>query len=402
VLITPELARRPRRPPDYQREAEALYNFVQRLTAEPTRAISALADTALHLCRADSAGVSLMETLRDGSEIFRWEALAGRLRCHIGGWTPRTFSPCGISVDRRAPQLLRYPERHFTYLKGVNTPIVDCLVLPFFRNQRPIGAIWILAHSEERKFDREDLRALTRLADVAATAMLLTESSRKAAIAEERTRLMNGLHESMSRSVLTIGYTIDDCLDGVSDDPRLRRKLVAVKRQARGLFASLLNVIWRIEARRPSTRDLVDVVTALVAGFGRLTGIDTHLKIDDSLRHLGPEESSILITTLHEALSNIAKHANAANAWITLDLKGDIVLFDIADDGVGAAALRVTRATSGDGEHFGLRTIYDRITAARGWVRFDARVPTGFRITGQLSASAPGVVAPGRGRVDGA
>jgi hypothetical protein len=95
VLITPELARRPRRPPDYQREAEALYNFVQRLTAEPTRAISALADTALHLCRADSAGVSLMETLRDGSEIFRWEALAGRLRCHIGGWTPRTFSPCG-------------------------------------------------------------------------------------------------------------------------------------------------------------------------------------------------------------------------------------------------------------------------------------------------------------------
>ena len=52
---------------------------------------------------------------------------------------------------------------------------------------------------------------------------------------------------------------------------------------------------------------------------------------------LHPEVEVALLRTAQEALANVAKHANASRAWLTLSYMGDVVTLDVRDDGIGFA-----------------------------------------------------------------
>jgi len=81
----------------------------------------------------------------------------------VNGTTPRDFSPCGVCLDQNAPVLFSFPERRFTYFQSAGVPFVEGLVIPFAVAGRPIGTVWILTHTTEHAFDREDVRVMTEL-----------------------------------------------------------------------------------------------------------------------------------------------------------------------------------------------------------------------------------------------
>lgn len=95
ILCTEELQRRPSRNPDYELESRTFVTLAQVLADAPDTVLQTLADTILHICRAGSAGVSLL-TIDDGGKRFYWPAIAGKWKAHIGGGTPRDFGPCGV------------------------------------------------------------------------------------------------------------------------------------------------------------------------------------------------------------------------------------------------------------------------------------------------------------------
>jgi signal transduction histidine kinase len=167
VFSTDELSRRPARPPDYAAENRALVALVEAMTAAPDDILQYLAETALDLCRADSAGLSLLDTER---RRFRWAAVAGRWANHLGGGTPRDFGPCGTVLDRDAALLFSRPERHYQYLDFAKPYMEEGLLIPFYVGKQAVGTIWILAHEPSRKYDSEDLRVMTNLAHFAAAA----------------------------------------------------------------------------------------------------------------------------------------------------------------------------------------------------------------------------------------
>src|ERR1051325_7636614 len=72
VVSTLELSRRPTRPPDHESENRALVALVEAMTAASSdRILQTLVETARDLCRAHSAGLSLLEEDR---KHFRWPA----------------------------------------------------------------------------------------------------------------------------------------------------------------------------------------------------------------------------------------------------------------------------------------------------------------------------------------
>ena len=164
VLLRDAMVRRPIRAPNIAAE-NAVYIALARQLAEGSQAVlQSLVDAAVSLCEAGTAGVSLLETPPTGPAIFRWTALSGTLASHIGGSTPRDFSPCGYCLDQGVAVHFSHPERRFEYFKAVGIPFVEALVLPFDVDGKPHGTIWILAHDASRKFDLEDVRIMTRIA----------------------------------------------------------------------------------------------------------------------------------------------------------------------------------------------------------------------------------------------
>ncbi len=199
ILITPELSRRRSRAPDYAAENRALVALAREMATNPKNLPQKLVDLALELCRAGTAGISLLKSDAEG-EYFSWEALAGMYAPRVGGRTPRNFSPCGTTLDRGAPQLFSVPARYFTYFEREDSPIAEGLVIPFALNGHALGTIWVVTHDESRRFDAEDVRIMTDLAEFTAAA-LQTLSSRDAATkAQDDLRQTNkALRESETR-----------------------------------------------------------------------------------------------------------------------------------------------------------------------------------------------------------
>ncbi|HEX6986790.1 MAG TPA: PAS domain S-box protein, partial [Planctomycetaceae bacterium] len=172
MLATEELSRRPSRPPEHAAEAAALTALAEAMAGSPQALLQKLAETVLDLCRADSAGISILETEGE-SAVFRWPAIAGEWAGHAGGSLPRDASPCGVVLDRDAPLLFAEPGRHFGEAAACEPPLVESLLVPFHAEGRPVGTVWAIAHTPSRKFDAEDARLLTSLSRFAAAACRL-------------------------------------------------------------------------------------------------------------------------------------------------------------------------------------------------------------------------------------
>lgn len=174
ILRTDALFSRPAREPEHAAENRALLDIARAFEESPDTVLQTLVTIAMRLCRAESAGISMEEI--DGTEpIFRWRATAGVLGPALGGTMPRFFSPCGVTVDRRAPQLMTEPIRYYPYIAKLNLPIREVLLTPFYRHGVPVGTLWIVNHTQpERAFDAEDARIVGNLARFvsAATAFL--------------------------------------------------------------------------------------------------------------------------------------------------------------------------------------------------------------------------------------
>lgn len=180
VIINDELARRPAPQPRYEAENRAYLAMAQAAAESPQRLFDRLAETALELCQAHSAGISLLDESR---KRFYWPVIVGKWASHVGGGTPADFGPCGTVLERNAAQLFRRPERHFGYLAPVEPHMEEALLIPFYANGAAVGTIWVMAHDETRRFDSEDLRLMTNLAGFASAAYRIVDAAREEELA---------------------------------------------------------------------------------------------------------------------------------------------------------------------------------------------------------------------------
>lgn len=187
MISIAELDRRPSRAPDHEAENRALLALAQELATSPEGILQKLAETALSLCKAHSAGLSLLQD-HDQKRNFHWLAISGQWSPHLGGGTPRYFGPCGTVLDRNVPLLCSHPERDFPYFGEVTPLLEDALLIPFYIAGEPVGTIWVVSHDPRRRFDAEDLRVMTSLGTFASAAyqtwLSLRATRRSASIIE--------------------------------------------------------------------------------------------------------------------------------------------------------------------------------------------------------------------------
>jgi PAS domain S-box-containing protein len=187
MLSTAELSRRPSRPPDHAAENEALIELARVMATSPDAILQKLAETALRLCRAHSAGLSLLEE-GDQRSNFHWRAIAGQWAPHLNGGTPRDFGPCGTVLDRNTALVCSHPELDFPYWAPIKPVLEEGLLIPFYIKGEALGTIWVVSHDDSRRFDAEDLRLMTNLGTFAAAAyqtlLSLNATQHMAAIVE--------------------------------------------------------------------------------------------------------------------------------------------------------------------------------------------------------------------------
>ncbi len=231
--LTPELARRPSRPPDHAAENRALGALAQAMAASPGTVLQKLAALVVESGWAQSAGVSVLEP-HDASTL-RWRAVAGLWAGRTGETMPvDAASPCGIALARNGPVLFACPPGRPPLAADIDPPVREILLVPFHASGRPAGgALWAVAHDAERRFDAEGLRVLTSLARFASAAHRAEAAFAEAGLGrEELERRAEDRAEALARA---------------------NERLAASEERFRALFGLVPALLWRTD---PSGREV--------------------------------------------------------------------------------------------------------------------------------------------------
>ncbi|OTP74306.1 Two-component hybrid sensor and regulator [Caballeronia sordidicola] len=211
-LTTGLLDERARRGPNHEAELQCVYALADSLATSSEKMLQTLADTALLLCDAASAGISLIERDDTGLSYFRWVATAGLISTYTGNTTPIDESPCGVTLALGGVQLFAYPQRHFDCLKGPMPEVVEGLVVPILGQCEPWGTIWVMSHDENARFDAEDARVLMSLASFVGAALVVerakTAAETRAEEAEAARVALQASEKAMSNAIAMIAHEL--------------------------------------------------------------------------------------------------------------------------------------------------------------------------------------------------
>jgi signal transduction histidine kinase len=386
ILITAKLKSRRRRKPNSHAENVALHALARVMATAPNDLIDTLLRTALELCSAGTAGLSLLETPAEGEQIFRWTNLAGALSKHRGDSTPRKFSPCGTTLDCNAAQLFTYPGRRFQYFNGLDSPIVEALVIPVDVGGEIPGTIWIVSHDDEMKFDSEDARIMAGLAEFTACALRLTRQSETRRTArvegekeiaahkrtektlriaqagmevdirshaaqlqqlsvkllkaqdEERRHLARELHDSAGQYLAGIQMNLGALL---RPDSRLedsaRARVADSMDMAKVCTAEIRTMSYLLHPPLLDEMGLGSAISWYAEGFAERSGIRVDVDIPETLKRLPAEVETALFRVVQQSLANIHRHSGSLMASIHINLDEESVSVDIRDEGRGIA-----------------------------------------------------------------
>ena len=90
---------------------------------------------------------------------------------------------------------------------------------------------------------------------------------------------------------------------------------------------------------------LPDALAAVAREWSKLNGIPAEVTVTGNVIALHPEIEVALLRIAQEALANVARHAGATRAGLTLSFIGDVVTLDVRDDGVGFSVPEPDAAT---------------------------------------------------------
>jgi signal transduction histidine kinase len=177
----------------------------------------------------------------------------------------------------------------------------------------------------------------------------------------ERHRIERDLHDSVQPRLVSLAMTIGLAQTKLDTDPPAAKALIAeAHNDAKTALVELRNVVRGIAPTILSDRGL-DAALSSVVQRAQNTGVPTTLNVNLP-RRLPAETESVAYFVVAEALTNVAKHAQASQAVVTvrLDEAQNQLYVSVFDDGRGGAAVTDTADATG------LRGLAERVRAARG------------------------------------
>jgi signal transduction histidine kinase len=180
----------------------------------------------------------------------------------------------------------------------------------------------------------------------------------------ERHRIERDLHDSVQPRLVSLAMTIGLAQTKLDSDPPAAKALISEAHDdAKQALADLRNVVRGIAPTILADRGL-DAALSSVVQRAETSGVPTNLDVHLP-RRLPDEVEAVAYFVVAEALTNIAKHAGATQAVVTVRLveQAGQLYVSIFDDGRGGARI------AGDGEdteNTGLRGLAERARAAGG------------------------------------
>src|SRR6478752_1804920 len=248
----------------------------------------------------------------------------------------------------------------------------------------------VTEQSEDRR--RALARLETALAENAGLHRQLLAQAREAGVLDERQRMAREIHDTIAQGLTGIITQLEAAEQARDRATERDRHLETAKRLAR---ESLTEARRSVEAGMPGALEsgtLREALESIATEWSGINGIPVDVTFTGDEIALHPDIEVALLRTAQEALANVAKHAGATRAGLTLSFMGDVVTLDVRDDGSGFA---VAERSQPDGTGYGLTGMRQRVARVAGSLVIESEPGGGTAVSARVPAIAAGSAGSG-------
>ncbi len=305
----------------------------------------------------------------------------------VMGWVASQGESVLVSDVENDPRYLnRYPDQIRTRSE---------LSVPIRLGGEVVGVLDVQSEYHDA-FGENDLLVIETVADQIAVAMKnarLYEAEREAreqlrkltgylqeAREDERTRIAREIHDEFGQMITALKMDLSWLSKRLpSDRPQLAQKADAMS----DVVDCSFQVVRRISSElRPGILDDLGLAAAVewqAETFCERSDIVCRLHLDEAAGRLNRELSTVLFRIFQEALTNVARHADAAEVRIDLQAEPDEVVLIVTDDGRGITPEDLSGSAS-----LGLMGMRERARALGGKVTVEGVPGQGTTVTASI------------------
>ena len=193
----------------------------------------------------------------------------------------------------------------------------------------------------------------------------------------ERQRLSRQIHDGPAQALSNFILQTEIAMRLMDvDASQAREELNNLKNSAMGTFQKVRNFIFELRPMMLDDLGLVPTVRRYSDAFKEQAGLDISVTVTGNERRLEPYLEVMLFRAIQELLGNAARHSQAAQVKIMLDLGEDRVRVSVDDNGKGFDSDSVLQSNS-----LGLKLIRERAEMLGGNFEIDSNIGKGTRVS---------------------
>jgi signal transduction histidine kinase len=193
---------------------------------------------------------------------------------------------------------------------------------------------------------------------------------------EDRAHFSRELHDELGQNLTAMRIDFNALIHALkTSDPVLVGKLDAIDL----MINSTVDATRRIcEDLRPGMLDDLGLEAALSSFTKRFTlqyGVQCDLLLEREDYGLDDDLSTAIFRIVQESLTNIARHADARHAMVSLEERGEDLLLTVADDGCG-----LKPGVASESKRFGILGMRERVKMLGGRIGIDSAPGRGTHV----------------------
>ena len=200
-----------------------------------------------------------------------------------------------------------------------------------------MGTLMVANLKGGRRFSEETRHVVTSFADAASVALDYDRAQselRRLELLEERERIAKELHDGIIQSLFAVGMGLQGTAL-VAGNPEISARIERAVEQLDGVIRDLRNYIFGLRPGILADRQLEQALRDLGDEL-ELRGVEkVDVAVDAALAARLSAHSTDIVQLTREALSNVARHAQAGTAMVRLHRDGPQAVLIVEDDGIG-------------------------------------------------------------------
>jgi signal transduction histidine kinase len=335
-----------------------------------------LVEEACSLVGARYGALGVLNESRTGLERFVTVGLSDAEELAIGP-RPTGRGVLGILFTEPAPLRLTdigaHPDRYG--FPPNHPPMKSFLGVPVRVRSEVYGNLYLTDKISAEDFSDEDealAEALALATGIAIENARLHDRVRMLSVIDDRDRIARDLHDRVIQRVFAVGMS----LQGAARLPERDQIVERIDKAVDDLDATVTEIRTAIfelgESPMPGglRRGVVELSREMVPSLGILPKVIVNGPIDNAVpQHVADH----LLAVLREALTNVAKHAQATSCTVTISVAEDVSL-EVSDNGTGI------RLPLADGAGLGLVNLRSRAEKLGGSFEIEAGQDGGTRL----------------------